>query len=198
MPRVAVERAGEEGCLETHSQPEVRRVALDQLVLRLKALPEGVVPGKTAAEACAALPEPPDPESVQIAATSLMSIGALEKLPDKEDEVLTDLGAVLARLPVDARLGKLCVLGCVFDGCLDAALTVAAALGNRSPFLSPLERREQADASKRAFCAYDGGPRTAVIPICCVSATLMMRTRTLVVINMILRERGSWASRRYN
>ena len=31
----------------------------------LKALPEGVVPGKTAAEACAALPEPPDPESVQ-------------------------------------------------------------------------------------------------------------------------------------
>ena len=158
MPRVAVERAGEEGCLETHSQPEVRRVALDQLVLRLKALPEGVVPGKTAAEACAALPEPPDPESVQIAATSLMSIGALEKLPDKEDEVLTDLGAVLARLPVDARLGKLCVLGCVFDGCLDAALTVAAALGNRSPFLSPLERREQADASKRAFCAYDGGP----------------------------------------
>ena len=67
-------------------------MALDQLVLSLKALPEGVVPGKTAAEACAALPEPPDPESVQIAATSLMSIGALEKLPDKEDEVLTDLG----------------------------------------------------------------------------------------------------------
>ena len=43
-----------------------------------------------------------------------MSIGALEKLPDKEDEVLTDLGAVLARLPVDARLGKLvCARLCV-------------------------------------------------------------------------------------
>ena len=158
VPRVAVERAGEAGQLETHSQPEVRRVALDQLVLRLKALPEGMVPGKTATEACAALPEPPDPESVQIAATSLMAIGALERRQEEADEVLTDLGSVLAKLPVDARLGKLCVLGCVFDGCLDAALTVAASLGNRSPFLAPVERRGQADASKWAFCAPTGGP----------------------------------------
>ena len=155
---VAVERAGEAGQLETHSQPEVRRVALDQLGLRLKALPAGMVPGRTATEACASLPEPPDPESVQTAATSLMAIGALERRRDEAGEVLTDLGSVLAKLPVDARLGKLCVLGCVFDGCLDAALTVAASLGNRSPFLSPMERREQADASKRAFCASSGGP----------------------------------------
>ncbi|KAL7549983.1 hypothetical protein ACHAWF_013233 [Thalassiosira exigua] len=158
VPRVAVERAGEAGQLETHSQPEVRRVALDQLVLRLKALPAGMVPGKTATEACASLPEPPDPESVQIAATSLMAIGALERKREEADEVLTDLGSVLAKLPVDARLGKLCVLGCVFDGCLDAALTVAASLGNRSPFMSPMERRDQADASKRAFCAFSDGP----------------------------------------
>ena len=162
VPRVAIERAGEAvpgvAVLETHAQPEVRRVALDQLVLRLKALPEGVVPGKTAAEACAALPEPPNPEAVAIAATGLVAIGALEHREDEDDEVLTDLGTVLARLPADARIGKLCVLGCVFDGCLDSALTIAAALGNRSPFMSPLERREEADASKRAFCPFGQGP----------------------------------------
>ena len=116
---VAVERAGEAGQLETHSQPEVRRVALDQLGLRLKALPAGMVPGRTATEACASLPEPPDPERVQTAATSLMAIGVLERRRDEAGEALTELGSVLAKLPVDARLGKLCVLDCVFDGCLE-------------------------------------------------------------------------------
>ena len=164
VPRVAIERAGDPQnaggapVLETHAQPEVRRVALDQLVLRLKALPEGVVPGRTAADACAALPEPPEPDAVRRAANQLVAIGALERREEEADERLTDLGAVLARLPIDAKMGKLCVLGCLFDGCLDAALTIAAALGNRSPFLSPLERREEADASKKAFCRTDAGP----------------------------------------
>ena len=36
-------------------------------------------------------------------------------------------------------------------GCLDPVLTVAAAISSRSPFVSPLERREAADAAKRGF-----------------------------------------------
>ncbi|KAH8053103.1 hypothetical protein JL722_9769 [Aureococcus anophagefferens] len=95
-------------------------------------------------------PEPPEPAAV--AASGLVAIGALTaREAADDDEQLTELGALLARLPVDARLGKLVVLAACSDGCLDDALTIAAALGNRSPFLSPMERREEADASKRGF-----------------------------------------------
>ena len=154
FPRAA-ERA-ERGGLAPHAEPEVRRVALEQLVLRLAALPDGVVPGANSAEACANLPEPPEPEAVDRAAEVLVAIGALDREADKS-ETLTELGSLLARLPIDARLGKLCIIACVFDGCLDDALTIAAALGNRSPFLSPIERRQAADAAKRSF-ANENGP----------------------------------------
>ena len=36
-------------------------------------------------------------------------------------------------------------------GCLDPVLTLAAAISSRSPFVSPLERRDAADAAKRGF-----------------------------------------------
>ena len=63
--------------LENHAEPEVCRVALKKLVLRLKALLEGVVLGRTAAKDCAALPEPLESAAVARAASGLASIGAL-------------------------------------------------------------------------------------------------------------------------
>ena len=57
---------------------------------------------------------------------------------------------------VDARLGKLILLGVAFH-VTDEALTIAAALASRSPFLSPHERRAEADASRRAFAQTDDG-----------------------------------------
>ena len=36
-------------------------------------------------------------------------------------------------------------------GCLSPVLTVAATISSRSPFVSPLERRDAADAAKRGF-----------------------------------------------
>jgi len=76
---------------------------------------------------------------------TLVSIGALTPC-----EQLTPLGQLLTKLPVDVRLGKLILYGVCF-GAADEALTIAAALTSRSPFLSPMERREQADESKRQF-----------------------------------------------
>ena len=75
----------------------------------------------------------------------LQGLGALT-----DSEALTPLGELLAKLPLDPRLGKLLLMGSAF-GVLDEALTIAAALANRSPFLSPIEARGQADASRRAF-----------------------------------------------
>ena len=47
-------------------------------------------------------------------------------------------GNLLTKLPVDARLGKLILYGVCF-GCPDEALTIAACLASRSPFLCPIE-----------------------------------------------------------
>lgn len=95
-----------------------------------------------------------------------------------DGETLTPLGAHLAALPVDARLGKFILLGAVF-GAVDATLTIAATISTRSPFLSPFEKRQLADAAKRSFAigqsdhlavlnaygAYDALPQTERCPL---------------------------------
>lgn len=127
--------------LEKHTAPEVRRVPLEQLLMRIKALS---LPGK-AAEIAARLPEPPDSAAVLASIDELTSLGALD-----EDEHLTSLGRLLAALPISPRLGKLIVYGVAF-GAIDETLTIAAGLASRSPFLSPFEARDEADDSKDEF-----------------------------------------------
>ncbi|KAJ1478625.1 helicase associated domain-containing protein, partial [Baffinella frigidus] len=83
--------------------------------------------------------------AVASAVVTLVGIGALSN-----SEKLTPLGQLLIRLPVDVHLGKLILYGVCF-GAADEALTMAAALASRSPFLMPMERREQADRSKKRF-----------------------------------------------
>ncbi|KAH8047389.1 helicase [Aureococcus anophagefferens] len=104
----------------------------------------------------------------------LVAIGALTaREAADDDEQLTELGALLARLPVDARLGKLVVLA----ACRRVPrrrVGDRGALGNRSPFLSPMERREEADASKRGFV-----PRHANTQDGCEASDLLcVRQRT--------------------
>ena len=132
--------------LSPHPQPEVRRVALEQLVLRTKALQLQAHGSDLAADVCAELPEPPTTEAVSGAVEELVLCGALTAGAER----LTPLGELLTKLPLDARLGKLIVYGLCF-GAADEALTLGAVLSARSPFLSPAERREEADRSKRAF-----------------------------------------------
>lgn len=63
---------------------------------------------------------------------------------------LTALGFHLATLPVDPRVGKMMIYGSLF-GCLDPCLTVAASMSARSPFLSPFDQRDEADAARKKF-----------------------------------------------
>ena len=51
---------------------------------------------------------------------------------------------------MDCRIGKLCLLGAMF-GVTDDALTIAATLSYRSPFLSPMAKRDEADRAKMGF-----------------------------------------------
>ena len=89
--------------------------------------------------------EPPKKHSITQAMHKLFMLGALD-----ERRNLTPLGRVLVQLPVDAHIGKLCIYGSLFR-CLDSALTLAAVLSVRDPFVQPPELREEAQEAKDRF-----------------------------------------------
>ncbi|KAK0584564.1 hypothetical protein LWI29_015260 [Acer saccharum] len=120
--------------------PEILRMPLQELCLHIKGLQLGTV-GSFLAKAL----QPPDPLAVQNAIELLKTIGALDDMED-----LTPLGRHLCSLPVDPNIGKMLLIGAIFQ-CLNPALTIAAALAHRDPFVLPLNRKEEADAAKRSF-----------------------------------------------
>ena len=97
----------------------------------------------------------------QAAAESLAAAAAGGKVDGAADvsadvsvtrEELTPLGQHLARMPLDARIGKILIYGALL-GCLEPALTIAAAMSlSRSPFLSPMDRRQEAQQARKPFC----------------------------------------------
>ena len=126
---------------DEHTMPEIKRVPLEGLCLQIQLQR---MSGGIAGFLGKAL-EPPEEDSIKSAIKTLRQIGALD---DKEN--LTSLGQHLASLPVDVRVGKMLLYGAVL-GCLGPVLTIAAVLGGRSPFVAPLDKRDDADAAKRMF-----------------------------------------------
>ena len=128
--------------------PEMLRVPLEALCLRVKAM----LPTEGLASVLSRAITPPQAASVTSALSQLRSLRALDG-----DERLTPLGQCLARMPVDARLGKMLLYGAVL-GCLDPVLTIAGALSGRSLFVTPRdpEARGAADAAKAALAATAG------------------------------------------
>ncbi|XP_015577824.1 DExH-box ATP-dependent RNA helicase DExH1 isoform X2 [Ricinus communis] len=120
--------------------PEILRTPLQELCLHIKSLQLGAV-GSFLAKAL----QPPDPLSVQNAIELLKTIGALD-----DNEELTPLGRHLCTLPLDPNIGKMLLMGCVFQ-CLNPALTIASALAHRDPFVLPIEMKNEADAAKQSF-----------------------------------------------
>ncbi|CAG9819856.1 unnamed protein product [Phaedon cochleariae] len=123
--------------------PEIDRIPLEQLILNIKILPN--FENRDASAVLGSFIEPPSLENVSSALKRLKNVGALDK-----NEVLTPLGHHLAALPVDVRIGKLILYGAIF-GCVDAALTMAACLSYKSPFVSPFGKREEANKKKQSF-----------------------------------------------
>ncbi|KAM9845045.1 putative ATP-dependent RNA helicase DHX57 [Aulostomus maculatus] len=123
--------------------PEIQRVPLEQLCLRVKNL--DVFSNQTLASVFSRLIEPPATGGLDAATQHLEDLGALTA-----DEKLTPLGYHLASLPVDVRIGKLVLFGAIF-GCLDPALTIAASLALKSPFVSPWDKRQEANDRKLGF-----------------------------------------------
>ncbi|KAK9676282.1 hypothetical protein RND81_11G066600 [Saponaria officinalis] len=120
--------------------PEILRTPLQSLCLQIKSLKLGSI-----SEFLSRALQSPEPLAVQNAIEYLKAIGALD-----ENEDLTVLGRYLTMLPMEPKLGKMLVLGAVF-GCLDPVLTVVAGLSVRDPFLTPMDKKDLADAAKAQF-----------------------------------------------
>ncbi|TGZ59712.1 hypothetical protein CRM22_008906 [Opisthorchis felineus] len=130
--------------LEQHSTPEILRTPLHDLALLIKLLRLGPV-GDFLKKAL----QPPPLDAVIEAEHTLKEMKAL----DKNDE-LTPLGSILARLPIEPRLGKMMIFACVFNlGCSAAILASAASLGC-DPFLLPPDRRRLSNEQRRFAAGY--------------------------------------------
>ena len=122
-----------------HATPELLRTPLEELCLTIKSLGLGLCEPFIARAL-----QPPEPKSVHNAIELLITIGALSR----HTEELTPLGRHLAALPVDPRVGKMLVTAATF-GCLSPALTIAAGMAYKDPFVLPMDKKHQADAVRR-------------------------------------------------
>ncbi|KAK0534954.1 hypothetical protein OC834_001687 [Tilletia horrida] len=129
--------------LRVNQTVEMKRLDLSNVVMHVKAL---AIPGMEVEDVLASAIEPPAPERVVAAIEKLKMVGALDA-----NGKLTSLGLVLLQLPVDTFMGKFCLYGAFFR-CLDPAVTLAAILTNRDPFMAPIMLKAQADAVKASWC----------------------------------------------
>uniref|UniRef100_A0A2L2YG33 RNA helicase n=1 Tax=Parasteatoda tepidariorum TaxID=114398 RepID=A0A2L2YG33_PARTP len=117
--------------LDNYTTPEIFRTPLHEIALAIKLLRLGDI-GKFLSKAL----EPPPIDAVIESEVLLREMGAL----DRQSE-LTSLGKILARLPIEPRLGKMLVLGCLFS-CGDALCTIAAHSSTfPEPFDTPYPKR---------------------------------------------------------
>lgn len=77
------------------------------------------------------------------------------------DEKLTPLGRALSRLPVDITIGKMLLMGCVFQQ-VQPVLTMAAALSVQSPFTNRAYRDHECEAARRELESDHGDPITVL------------------------------------
>lgn len=125
--------------LNPYQTVEMKRADLSNVVMHVKALD---FPRMTVEEVLGAVIEPPDPQRVTAAMDTLRMVGAIDP-----NQHLTSLGRVLLQLPIEVQMGRLVLFGSFFR-CLDQALTLAAILTNREPFVSPMHLKVEAAAKK--------------------------------------------------
>ncbi|KAK3067936.1 hypothetical protein LTS18_000882, partial [Coniosporium uncinatum] len=131
------------------------RLSLQDLVMRVKICKLGDIE-ETLSQAL----DPPSSRNIRKAIDALVEVDALST-----NEELTSLGRQLAKLPLDANLGKLCLLASLF-GCEDVGVTIAAILSSKSPFLTPIGARQQADTVRLTFKKGDSDLLTAYNAYC--------------------------------
>ncbi|KAJ9453844.1 DExH-box ATP-dependent RNA helicase DExH1 [Diplonema papillatum] len=144
---------------------EMRRVPLQNLLLQIRVLHFGTA---TDTDVLSRAIESPSDVSVTSCRSSLQEIGALGPT-----HKLTSLGLHLANFPLDPKLGKLLLHG-VLLRCLDPCLTIAAALQSKTPFVTPYDRKLEADQIKQNIANNSKSDHIAVVNA--YNAWLVVRT----------------------
>ncbi|XP_067172773.1 ATP-dependent RNA helicase DHX29 isoform X3 [Apteryx mantelli] len=124
-----------------YSVPEILRVPLEELCLHIMKCNLGS-PEDFLSKAL----DPPQLQVISNAMNLLRKIGACQLSEPK----LTPLGQHLAALPVNVKIGKMLIFGAIF-GCLDPVATLAAVMTEKSPFTTPIGRKDEADLAKSSL-----------------------------------------------
>lgn len=128
--------------LPAYETPEILRLPLEELCLRIKVCGLGAI-----RDVLGAALDAPTNKMIDNAILTLQEVQALST---DGKETLTPLGSHLANLPVDVHIGKMILFGAIFR-CLDPILTIAAALSFKSPFVRPFGKEDEADAARDRF-----------------------------------------------
>ncbi len=139
-PGVCVRLYGEDEAADRSefTDPEIRRSSLAGVILRMKVL------GLPEVEHFPFL-DPPPPKLVSEGYRTLREIGALDR-----DKRLTETGRLLARMPIDPRLGRM-LLRANDEGCLPELLVIVAGLEAADPRERPADKTGEADAAQAAW-----------------------------------------------
>ena len=126
--------------------PEMRRVPLSKVVLDVKTLDMG-----SPKEILALAMDPLAIHSLLKSIVSLQEMNAMKLtvkgIKTRDDGDLTVLGEIIAKLPIDVKLGKLIFLGHIF-GVLEEAVIIACGLNGKSIFTAPFDKKIQAYKNK--------------------------------------------------
>ena len=140
--------------MKSSIEPELQRIPLEEVCLTILASEFDV----SCTRFLSQTPQPPLEDAVLSAIHALEAIGAIKAhYPSQAEpiilqrESLTPLGRLLSKLPVDARVGKMLILGSIFN-CTDSILTIAATLSaSKSPFATSFENRQDFQAVHSEF-----------------------------------------------
>ena len=131
--------------MQSESIPEIKRAPLENLVLQTKLLDMGE-PKAVLALAI----DPPDLSNLERTILLLKEVGGLLDKPyiiNRFDGELTDLGRIMAALPIEIHLAKLIALGHVFNVLRDAII-MSASMAMKSMFNNPFLKRLEAYNAK--------------------------------------------------
>ncbi|KAJ1920222.1 helicase [Mycoemilia scoparia] len=121
--------------------PEILRVPLEQICLRIKAL------GYTdSVDFLSKALDPPSIESINAAESLLLLMSAQTSYKGS----LTPLGNLMALIPVDLKLAKMLIYGVMFD-CIWPTITIAACMTTGSPFKASADNIQDMRAAKKKY-----------------------------------------------
>lgn len=121
--------------------PEILRTPLESISLTVKVMRESEDVKHFLNRAI----DPPEVSAMDKAWNVLEELGAIDA-----DGHLTALGRHVSMLPVDLRLGKMLVLGTIFQ-VIDPILTVVACLSSKPLFINPMDKRDEATQARLRF-----------------------------------------------